>query len=71
MPSPGLNSKAALQILAGLLGAVLLIYLVQRAGLSILLQNVKNIAWGMFLVIALAGFAHIVQRRRHVEGVGT
>jgi hypothetical protein len=61
MPSSRRNSKAALQILAGLLGAALLVYLVERAGPGTLLQNAKNIGWGMILVIALAGFAHIVK----------
>jgi uncharacterized protein (TIRG00374 family) len=61
MPSPGQKSKAALKVLAALLGATLLVYLVKRAGPGILLQNVRNIAWGMVLVIALAGFAHIVK----------
>ena len=61
MPSPGRKSKPALQFLAVLLGATLLVYLVKRAGPGILLQSAKNIAWGMVLVIALAGFAHIVK----------
>jgi len=61
MPSSRRNSKPVLQIFAGLLGASLLVYLVERAGPGILLQNAKNLAWGMVLVIALAGFAHIVK----------
>ena len=61
MPSPGRKSKPALRLLAVLLGATLLVYLVKRAGPGILLQSAKNIAWGMVLVIALAGFAHIVK----------
>jgi uncharacterized protein (TIRG00374 family) len=61
MPSPGRKSKPALQVLAVLLGATLLVYLVERAGPGTLLRNAKNIAWGMVLVIALAGFAHIVK----------
>jgi len=61
MPSAGPKSKPALQVLAVLLGAALLAYLVERAGPGKLLQNAKTIAWGMLLVIALAGFAHIVK----------
>ena len=61
MPSSRRNSKTALQILAGLLGAALLVYLVKRAGPGILLQNARNIGWGMILVITVAGFAHIVK----------
>jgi hypothetical protein len=61
MPSSGRKSKPALQVLAVLLGAILLVYLVERAGPGTLLQNVKNIAGGMVLVIALAGLGHIVK----------
>jgi uncharacterized protein (TIRG00374 family) len=39
----------------------LLVYLVKLEGPGILLQNAKNIGWKMILVIALAGFAHVVK----------
>jgi hypothetical protein len=61
MSSPGRKSAPALQILAVLLGTTLLAYLIERAGPGRLFQNAKTIAWGMLLVIALAGFAHIVK----------
>jgi hypothetical protein len=61
MPSPGRKSAPVLQFLVVLLGATLLAYLVERAGPGRLLQNAKSMAWGMLLVIALAGFAHIVK----------
>jgi hypothetical protein len=43
------------------LGATLLAYLVERAGPGRLIQNAKTIAWGMLVVIALAGISHIVK----------
>jgi uncharacterized protein (TIRG00374 family) len=61
MPSPGRKSAPALRIAAVLLGAILLAHLVERAGLGTLLQNAKILAWGMVVVIALAGFGHIVK----------
>ncbi len=61
MPSPRTRASAALRMIAVLLGAALLAYLVERAGPGRLLQNAKNMAGGMLLVIALAGFAHIVK----------
>src|SRR5208282_1769537 len=61
MPSRGRKSAPVLQIVAVLLGVSLLAYLVERAGPGRLLQNARNMAWGMLLVIALAGFAHIVK----------
>ena len=61
MPKHGRKSKSALQILAGLVGAALVVYLVERAGPGALLRNAKNLAWGMALVIALAGIAHVVK----------
>jgi uncharacterized protein (TIRG00374 family) len=61
MPSPERKSTSALRILAVLLGVSLLACLVEQAGPGRLLQNAKTIGWGMFLVIALAGFAHIVK----------
>jgi uncharacterized protein (TIRG00374 family) len=50
-----------LRILAVLLGAALLAYLVERAGSADLLQNAKKIGWGMLAVLALAGVAHMVK----------
>ncbi len=61
MPSPRQKSASALRILAMLLGVALLVYLVERAGPGKLLQNAKTIGWGMLLVIAVTGFAHIVR----------
>jgi hypothetical protein len=61
MPRQGWQSSPALRIAAVLLGAILLAHLVERAGTGALLENAKNIAWGLVLVIALAGIGHIVK----------
>lgn len=61
MPSSKRKSAPALKIFAVLLGAALLAYLVERAGPGMLFQNAKTIGWGMLVVIALAGFAHMVK----------
>jgi len=44
-----------------LIGAALLVYLIEQAGPTRLLQNARTIAWGMLVVIALAGISHIVK----------
>lgn len=54
-------SKPGLRVLVVALGASLLVWLVMRAGPAKLLQNARTIGWGMLLVIALAGFAHMVK----------
>jgi hypothetical protein len=41
--------------------AALLVWLVMRAGPGRLLENAKTIGWGMLLVIAMAGLAHLVK----------
>lgn len=61
MSSPGPRANPALRILAVLIGAALLAYLIERAGPARLLQNARTIAWGMLVVIALAGVSHIVK----------
>jgi uncharacterized membrane protein YbhN (UPF0104 family) len=44
-----------------LIGAALLVYLIEQADPARLLQNARTIVWGMLLVIALAGISHIVK----------
>jgi len=61
MPSQGPRANSALRILAVLIGAALLVYLIEQAGPTRLLQNARTIAWGMLVVIALAGISHIVK----------
>ena len=61
MSSPGPRANSALRILAVLIGAALLAFLIEKAGPARLLQNARTIAWGMLAVIALAGVSHIVK----------
>ena len=61
MPSLAPRAKSFLRLLAVLLGATLLAYLVARAGPDKLLANAKTIGWGMLVVIALAGISHIIK----------
>lgn len=61
MPERRIASKSLLRILAVLLGAGLVAYLIGRAGPASLLHNARVIGWGMLLVIALAGVAHVVR----------
>lgn len=61
MSSPGPRAKSALRFLAVLIGASLLAVLIHRAGPARLLQNARTMAWGMLVVIALAGVSHIVK----------
>jgi phosphatidylglycerophosphate synthase len=61
MPNSTPQAKRFLRILGGLLGAALLAYLVVRAGSDKLLENVKTIGWGIFLVLGLAGISHLVK----------
>ena len=43
------------------MGAALLSYLVLRAGTDRLLDNVKQMGWGILLVLGLAGVSHLVK----------
>src|SRR5271157_494845 len=61
MPNSAPQAKGFLRILAGLLGTALLAYLVVRAGSDKLLENIKTISWGIFLVLGLAGISHLVK----------
>ncbi len=64
-------------MLAGASGFLLLIYLIRRAGPDKLAASIAAVGWGLCLVIALAGLAHIMKTwawrliltddRRHVS----
>ena len=43
------------------MGAALLSYLILRAGTHRLLNNVKQMGWGILLVLGLAGISHLVK----------
>ena len=46
---------------SAVLGVTLLAYLVWRIGPANLLENVRTLAWGLAVIIALGGVAHIVK----------
>ena len=61
MPDPKLSRKSWGRVAPGLLGLMLLAYLVRRVGPSRLLEGIASVGWGLVLVIALAGLSHVVR----------
>ena len=71
-----LNSRA-IRSASALLGIALLAYLVWRTGPANILENIRTLGWGLALIVALGGLAHIVkawawkltllQEKRHVS----
>ncbi|MGB8769495.1 MAG: lysylphosphatidylglycerol synthase domain-containing protein [Candidatus Korobacteraceae bacterium] len=61
MPDFTPRARRYLQIAAALMGAALLSYLILRAGTDKLLENVKQMGWGILLVLGLAGISHLVK----------
>ncbi len=61
MPDFTPRARRYLQIAAALMGAALLSYLILRAGTDKLLDNVKQMGWGILLVLGLAGISHLVK----------
>src|SRR5271157_5858555 len=55
------NRRLLLRFLAATFGTGLLAYLIWRIGLSELSQDVSRLGWGLALVIALGGVAHVVK----------
>jgi phosphatidylglycerophosphate synthase len=53
--------RLPLRLFAGMLGVLLLTYLVWRAGPAKLLESIATIGWGLGLVIALGGISHLVK----------
>ncbi|MGO9520085.1 MAG: lysylphosphatidylglycerol synthase domain-containing protein [Candidatus Korobacteraceae bacterium] len=53
--------RLALRFLAAIFGTALLAYLIWRVGPSTLAQDVSRLGWGLALVIALGGVAHVVK----------
>jgi phosphatidylglycerophosphate synthase len=49
------------RLAAALVGLLLLAHLVRRAGPSRLWEGIASVGWGLVLVIALAGLAHVVR----------
>ncbi len=61
MPDFTPRARGYLKIAAALMGAALLSYLILRAGTDKLLDNVKQMGWGILLVLGLAGISHLVK----------
>ena len=61
MPDPKLSRRSWRRVAPALVGAMLLAYLVRRAGPSRLLEGIESVGWGLVLVIALAGLSHVVR----------
>jgi phosphatidylglycerophosphate synthase len=55
------RTRLPLRLLAGMLGTLLLTYLVRRAGPAKLLESMATLGWGLTLVIALGGISHLVK----------
>jgi uncharacterized protein (TIRG00374 family) len=53
--------RLPLRLFAGMLGVLLLTYLVGRVGPAKLLESISTIGWGLGLVIALGGVSHLVK----------
>lgn len=56
-----LKTPVVARLAAGLLGVLLLAWLIHRAGPGKLLESIATLGWGLGLVIALAGVSHIVK----------
>ena len=55
-----LNSRA-IRSASALLGIALLGYLVWRTGPANILENIRTLGWGLALIVALGGLAHVVK----------
>ena len=55
------NRRLLLRFLTATFGTGLLAYLIWRIGASTLAQDVSRLGWGLALVIALGGVAHVVK----------
>src|SRR5271157_3791628 len=53
--------QRALRAIAAVSGIALLAYLIWRAGPGNLLRNISTLGWGLALIIALGGVAHLVK----------
>jgi phosphatidylglycerophosphate synthase len=59
--SSSLKARLPLRMLVGGLGVLLFAYLVHRAGPAMVLANVRALGWGLALVMAWGGVAHLVK----------
>ena len=61
MPSLSPKAKRYLRVVAAVVGVILLVHLIVRAGSDNLIENAKSIGWGILLVLGLAGVGHVVK----------
>src|SRR5271165_4240494 len=61
MFKPTINRRLPLRALASIFGVVLLTFLIRRVGLGRLVEDIGRLGWGLALVIALGGVAHLVK----------
>src|SRR5277367_5251323 len=57
---PATMRQMAFRTFAAVSGATLLAYLIWRVGPGNLLDNISTLGWGLALIIALGGVAHVV-----------
>src|SRR6201988_2951691 len=55
------KSRLMLRLLAGSLGVLLFAYIVHRAGPAKLLESIATLGWGLVLVLAWGGVAHVLK----------
>jgi phosphatidylglycerophosphate synthase len=58
---PTTTGQKAFRAIAAVSGIALLAYLIWRVGLGNLLENISALGWGLSLIIALGGLAHLVK----------
>src|SRR5271163_3547200 len=61
VPNPTTKRQIAFRGIAAISGSALLAYLIWRAGPGNLLRNISTLGWGLALIIALGGVAHLVK----------
>src|SRR5271166_2467091 len=61
MSKPMATRRLLLRTLATIFGAALLTYLIRRVGPGRLVEDIGRLGWGLALVIALGGVAHLVK----------
>jgi len=55
------QKRSRLRAVAAMLGVVLLLYLLRRAGLSAVLVNIRMLGAGLVVIIALGGVSHLLK----------
>jgi len=61
MPRTVSKTRLPFRLLAGTFGVLLFTYLIRRAGSAMLLESMAALGWGLALVIAWGGVAHVVK----------